>query len=84
MESAVDNIAVIIPSRGRPEELAETLFSIQRQTVISQDIILAVTSEQDVSPDVLQADNVTLCIGEAGVRQRGTGRSAPYTRESRL
>src|SRR6476659_842431 len=66
MESAVDNIAVIIPSRGRPEELAETLFSIQRQTVISQDIILAVTSEQDVSPDVLQADNVTLCIGEAG------------------
>jgi len=66
MESAVDNIAVIIPSRGRPEELAETLFSIQRQTVIPQDIILAVTSEQDVSPDVLQADNVTLCIGEAG------------------
>lgn len=66
MESAVDNIAVIIPSRGRPEELAETLFSIQRQTVIPQDIILAVTSEQDVSPDVLQADNVALCIGEEG------------------
>jgi len=66
MESVVENIAVIIPSRGRPEELAETLSSIQRQTVIPQEIILSVTSEQDVSPDVLQADNVALCIGEEG------------------
>jgi GT2 family glycosyltransferase len=66
MESVVENIAVIIPSRGRPEVLADTLFSIQRQTVIPKEIILTVTSEEDVSPDVLQADNVALYIGEEG------------------
>ena len=71
MESVAENIAVIIPSRGRPEVLADALFSIQRQTVIPKEIILTVTSEEDVSPNLLQVDNVALCIGEEdGTTQR--------------
>jgi GT2 family glycosyltransferase len=66
MKSASESIGVIIPSRGRPDELAETLLSIQRQTVVPKQIILAVTCEQDIKPEVFRAENVAVCIGGGG------------------
>lgn len=68
--------AVIIPTKERPEVLAQTLVSLQRQTALPDQLIVSATSQEDldnISPGI---PNLEVLIGPAGsCVQRNAARS---------
>ncbi|MDL5047217.1 glycosyltransferase [Oscillatoria amoena NRMC-F 0135] len=58
-------LAVIICSKGRPHILAETLASVMRQEVLPDEIILSVTSQDDLPADL--SPEIRIVTGEAGL-----------------
>lgn len=59
-------LAVLIPSKGRADELVETVKSILCQSVQPAQIVLSVTSEADLSPDIRSLPRVKVIMGPAG------------------
>jgi len=65
--------AIIIPSRGRPTALSETLESLSRQTRPADDIILSLVDPSDAPPDVESYVSVRVIYGPIGsATQRNT------------
>ena len=65
--AAIDSaLAVLIPSKGRADELVETVKSILCQSVQPAQIVLSVTSEADLSPGIRSLPRVKVIMGPAG------------------
>lgn len=64
--SADSFLSVIIASKGRPEMLQGTITCLMRQTQLADEIIVAVTGEEDYLPELLSTPRLRLVISPAG------------------
>lgn len=74
--SPSSSIAVIIATRGRPSILAETLASLDRQTLLPGQVILSASCAEDLPAAVPPSLPIEFLIGPAGSSvQRNAARS---------
>ena len=59
-------LSVIIASKGRPDMLQGTVACLVRQTLLPQEIIVAVTGEEDYLPALLSTPRLRLIVSPAG------------------
>ena len=67
MTHSPSSISVVIASKGRPLILADTLLSVFAQTLAPSQVILSVSSPDDLPPDGWQGHNVLTIIEPNGL-----------------
>jgi glycosyltransferase involved in cell wall biosynthesis len=69
--------AVIVATKDRPQEVANLLNALARQTVAPDQIVVSACSQQDIPPGDIIGDNVEVLLGTPGSsvqRNRGLSR----------